>query len=865
MKNLVIVESPAKAKTIEKFLGADFTVVSCKGHIRDLADGKDAIDIKNGFKPKYEISPDKVQLVSQLKGLVKKADTVWLATDEDREGEAISWHLFEVLNLQKVDTKRIVFNEITKPAIQKAVQNPRTIDNHLVDAQQARRVLDRIVGYSLSSTLWQNIVQAQANRLSGGRVQSVAVRLVVEREREINAFNSQSDFKITAEFVTASGKILKAELDKKCKTLEDAKAILNELKGASYNVDNIEVKPAYRNPAPPFTTSTLQQEASRKLGYDVARTMQIAQKLYENGFISYMRTDSVNLSQTAIEGAKNEILNEYGSPFSNPRNFSTKSDNAQEAHEAIRPTYFNNHSAGTTPQEKKLYELIWKRAIASQMSRAELEKTIISITNSKNGLKFKAEGEVLKFEGFLKVYLESTDDEENDETAGMLPAVKIGENLKNKEVLAAQKFTKHAPRYTEASLVKKLEELGIGRPSTYAPTIQTIQKRGYIQSESRPASKRDVIHLHLKENEVSESTITENFGAEKNKLFPTDIGMIVTDFLSSKFNNILDYGFTAAVEKEFDEIANGLKGWQKMLEEFYGPFQSTLDKVNESSNIISGERELGKDPLTGMTVIARMGRYGPIVQLGSREETETPAFASLLSTQRLETITLQDALKLIALFTQELEYKDLPVKVGTGRYGTYVKWGERYINLPNDLNIMELDSQMLFKLIEEQSGQKAFPFELGEYSGEKLIVGKGMYGPYVRFKNTFVSIPKAEDPLNLTIERAIELVQKKLEDDLKKILRTFPENADVTIQTGRYGPFIKFGKENLKLPAGVGIEDITYDQILEIQSKSAPAKKGAAKKKTTTTKEKSASAVKKAPAKKATSTASKSSTKSTKK
>jgi DNA topoisomerase-1 len=555
----------------------------------------------------------------------------------------------------------------------------------------------------------------------------------------------------------------------------------------------------------------------------------------------------VNLSQTAIEGAKNEILNEYGSPFSNPRNFSTKSDNAQEAHEAIRPTYFNNHSAGTTPQEKKLYELIWKRAIASQMSRAELEKTIISITNSNNALKFKAEGEVLKFEGFLKVYLESTDDEESDETAGMLPAVKVGEELKNKEVLASQKFTKHAPRYTEASLVKKLEELGIGRPSTYAPTIQTIQKRGYIQSESRPAFKRDVIQLHLSNNAITESKISENFGAEKNKLFPTDIGMIVTDFLSSKFNNILDYGFTAAVEKEFDEIAHGLKGWQKMLEEFYGPFQTTLDQVNQTSNIISGERELGKDPLTGLTVIARMGQYGPIVQLGTREETETPDFAGLLPTQRLETITLKDGLKLIALFNQELTYRELPVKVGNGKYGVYVKWGDRYINLPTDFDLMSMDTDKLFHMIEEQSSQKAFPFELGMFGDEKLIVGKGMYGPYVRFKNTFVSIPKSEDPLNISLERAIELVQKKMEDDQKKILRTFAENADVTVQTGRYGPFIKFGKENLKLPAGVSIEELTYEQILEIQSKSAPTKKsGSTKKSAASSENKPKAAAKKA-------------------
>lgn len=832
MKNLVIVESPAKAKTIEKFLGADFKVVSCKGHIRDLVDGNNAIDVKNGFQPHYVVSDDKIELVRELKKLVKSSEIVWLATDEDREGEAISWHLYEELQLKKIPTKRIVFNEITKPAILRAVENPRDIDQFLVDAQQARRILDRIVGYSLSPVLWTRV----RTGLSAGRVQSVAVRLVVEREREINDFNTSADFKVSAEFETSKGKKFKAELPQRFKVIEEAKAFLESLKGASYKVNSIDVKPTYRNPAPPFTTSTLQQEASRKLGYDVTRTMQIAQKLYENGHISYMRTDSVNLSATAIEGAKNEILSAYGEKFSNPRNFNTKSSGAQEAHEAIRPTYFNNHSAGSNPQEKKLYELIWKRAIASQMSRAELEKTVVNIGNNKNASIFKAEGEVVKFEGFLKVYLESTDDDLDQEQEGMLPAMFVDESLINHLITATEKYDKHPPRYSEASLVKKLEELGIGRPSTYAPTIKTVQQRGYIQTESRPAEQRNIRTITLKSSDIAEQTIKENFGAEKNKLFPTDIGMLVTDFLASHFSEIMDYGFTAAVEKEFDEIAEGLKSWQKMLEEFYGPFKSNLETVSETASRVNGERILGIDPISGKTVLVRMGQYGPMVQLGSREETETPVYASLLSTQRLESVTFNDAIQLLSVLNNGFDYKGEPVIVGNGRYGPYLKLSDKYINLPKETNVMSLNQQSIVALLDDHFSKPSFPLDLGVYQDKKVTVGAGRFGPYVKHGNLFASIPKNQDPFQLTLDSAIELIVKKAEADSKKILKTFTENEEVSIQDGRYGPYIKFGKDNIKIPKGVSVDDITYSQILELSKDVVKKDEKASKSKKTASK-----------------------------
>ena len=820
MKNLVIVESPAKAKTIEKFLGKDFKVVSCKGHIRDLADGNDAIDISNGFAPKYEVSPEKTSIVKDLKKFVKSSEIIWLATDEDREGEAISWHLYEELKLQKKETKRIVFNEITKPAILKAVDNPRQIDNFLVDAQQARRILDRLVGYGISPILWKRV---QPN-LSAGRVQSVSVRLVVEREREIFDFQASSEYRIWANLKTVEGKIINTELQKRPKTKDEAKVMLDELKGAQFNVDSVEVKPTYRNPAPPFTTSTLQQEAARKLGYGVGLTMQLAQKLYENGHITYMRTDSTNLSHTAVEGAKQEILDSYGDKFSAPKNFATKNSSAQEAHEAIRPTYFNKHEAGNTPQEKRLYQLIWKRAIASQMSKAELEKTIITFSNNNNSAIFKADGEVMKFEGFLKVYLEGTDDDNDEENAGLLPKVNKGEKLDYNNIIAKERFSKHPPRYTEASLVKKLEELGIGRPSTYAPTIQTIQNRGYISKESRSAKVREVNQFELTANTITEIAIAENYDAESNKLFPSDIGMLVTDFLSEHFKDIMDYGFTASVEKEFDEIAQGLKSWQEMLKSFYNPFKSTIEKTESEAERVRGERVLGTDTISGLTVLVRMGKFGPMVQLGSSEETETPQFASLLNSQRLESITFDEAIQLLSLMNNGFEFEGQAVTVGKGKYGPYLKYNDRYINLDSEETLLSLNQDVVESIIIEAMKQPSFPLDLGEFEDSKISVGKGRFGPYVKHGSLFASIPKTEDPLNLTLERAIELISEKREAEKKKLIKEFEGHPDTQILKGRYGPYIKHGKENLKIPKGVEAENVTIDQILEI-AKAAPAKK----------------------------------------
>ncbi len=829
MKNLVIVESPAKAKTIEKFLGPDFFVTSSRGHIRDLASGNNAIDIENGFKPKYEVSDDKKTLVKELKRLVSTAETVWLATDEDREGEAISWHLYDELKLKPNNTKRIVFNEITKPAILNAVANPRGIDNYLVDAQQARRVLDRLVGFQLSPVLWKRVKPS----LSAGRVQSVAVRLVVEREREINDFKTNSDFKITCIFKNKNGKNLKAELAKRFKTEAEAQAFLENIKDAEFKVENLEVKPTFRNPAPPFTTSTLQQEASRKLGYDVTRTMQLAQKLYENGHISYMRTDSVNLSQTAIAAAKEEIISEYGEKFSQTRNFNTKSENAQEAHEAIRPTYFNNRNSGADPQQKKLYELIWKRAIASQMAKAELEKTIITITNNKNSEIFKVEGEVIKFEGFLKVYLESTDDEDEDSENSVLPAVDIHEKLTAMEVLAAEKFAKSAPRYTEASLVKKLEELGIGRPSTYAPTIQTVQKRGYVVSETRQGSKRSVVQLSLKNNQIERSMIEENFGFEKNKLFPTDIGMVVTDFLLENFHEIMDYGFTASVEKEFDEIARGLKGWQSMIGDFYTPFSASVELTTVGGQRATGERILGKDPETGFDVIVRLGRYGALVQLGSKEETETPTFASLLANQSLETIQLDEALQLFKLSKQSMTYKGEPVTVGKGKYGPYVKYQDKFYSLPAGSNILEFTNENVIAFFDDYFSRPQLPRDIGDYKGEHLTVNKGRFGPYIKFGDLFVSLAKGDDPFTITLERAIELCDAKAISEASKVLKTFEQDSNIQILNGRYGAYIKFGKDNVKIPSNTEWQNLTYENVIEIIKSQAPAptaKKTTAKK-----------------------------------
>ena len=819
LKNLVIVESPAKAKTIEKYLGEGFVVKSSMGHIRDLSSGDSAIDTQNGFKPKYEVPAEKKKLVSELKKMAKEAETVWLASDEDREGEAISWHLFEVLELKETNTKRIVFNEITKTAIQNAIANPRSIDKFLVDAQQARRVLDRLVGFELSPVLWRKVKPS----LSAGRVQSVAVKLVVEREREIQEFESGSEYKITGEFQTSSGKLLKAEGSKKYKQKEGAKAFLESLVGESFSVSNLEVKPTFRNPSPPFTTSTLQQEASRKLGMDVTTTMRIAQKLYENGHITYMRTDSVNLSAFAISAATNAVNDLYGAKYSKSRNFSTKSESAQEAHEAIRPTNFMVQNAGDDSREQKLYQLIWKRSIASQMATAELEKTIITLEDSSKKSEFYAEGEVIKFDGFLKVYMESKDDEEEEdgESSGVLPAVSVGESMKVNKIVATERFAKPAPRYTEASLVKKLEELGIGRPSTYAPTITTIQKRNYVLLQTREGKERSITEVTLKEGQVSEKVKTEKYGFEKNKLFPTDIGSLVTDFLTENFQEILNYGFTAAVEKEFDEIAQGKKGWQEMLEGFYQPFHSTVENALVNSQRVTGERILGTDPASGRQLSVRMGNYGPFAQIGTKEDGGELRYAKLGEGQTLETISTEEALKLFELPKTVATYEGEPVIANVGRYGPYLKIGEKYINVEKGTDLHALTEADAMALVTAAMSGTQFPINLGEYNGAKIEILKGRYGPYIPYGGQFVSIPKNVAPEDVTLDAAIKLVEAKISGAVADILKTFTEDAGVQVLNGRYGPYIKQGKNNIAIPKGTPWESLVWEDVKKLIEESA--------------------------------------------
>lgn len=755
-KNLVIVESPAKAKTIEKFLGKEYEVMSSMGHIRDLSDKGLGIDFDNNYAPQYEVSPDKKKVVSELKKAVKSAETVWLASDEDREGEAIAWHLAEELKLKKENTKRIVFHEITKDAILRAIENPREIDKNLVDAQQARRVLDRIVGFEISPILWRKVRPS----LSAGRVQSVAVRLIVEREREINNFVAESSYKVSAVFTSkdANGTqvVLPAELSKRFKTKEEAYAFLELCKNAQFLVDSIEKKPAKKSPAPPFTTSTLQQEASRKLGFSVSQTMRVAQQLYESGKITYMRTDSVNLSGLAINTAKNEIISMAGEEYVKIRKFTTRSKGAQEAHEAIRPTYMNAHSVSGTAWEKRLYELIWKRTIASQMADAKLEKTNIYINVSGSKHQFVASGEVIVFDGFLKVYLESTDDE-NTEKSGILPTMKKGESLAPKEILAQERFTQRPPRYTEASLVRKLEELGIGRPSTYAPTISTIQNRKYVEKGNRPALKRNFNELKLKSGKITDSKKSENYGAEKGKLFPEDIGLVVNDFLIEYFPNIMDYNFTANVEVEFDQIAEGKVKWTQSIDSFYKRFHPVVEETLKNSERHVGERILGVDPKSGRQLSVKIGRYGPIAQIGTSDEEEKPLFASLRKTQSIENITLEEALE-------------------------------------------------LFKL----------PREIGDFEGKGMTVAIGRFGPYVRHDGKFYSIPKSDDPLDITAERAIEIIEAKREADKNKIINTFGENEEIQVLNGRYGPYISFEKNNYKIPKKMDAKALTEEQCREI-------------------------------------------------
>ena len=776
-KNLVIVESPAKAKTIEKFLGDDYKVLSSYGHIRDLKKKEFSIDVANGYQPTYEIPEDKKKLVKELKAEAKKADMVWLASDEDREGEAISWHLFEVLGLDPVKTKRIVFHEITKPAILKAIENPRDIDVNLVNAQQARRVLDRIVGFELSPILWRKVKPA----LSAGRVQSVAVRLIVEREREVNAFVSESWYKVTAIFEVpgenGEKSEVRAELGSRFKTKEEARAFLEICKDAQFKITDVVTKPSKKSPAPPFTTSTLQQEAARKLGFSVSQTMVVAQRLYESGQITYMRTDSVNLSDLALATSRQTITDLMGDKYVKTRQFATKSKGAQEAHEAIRPTYMANETIHGTAQEQKLYELIWKRTIASQMADAELEKTTATISISNSNEVFVATGEVITFDGFLRVYKESYDDEnEQEDESRLLPPLSIGQALEKATVSATQRFTMCPLRYTEASLVRKLEELGIGRPSTYAPTISTVQQRGYVEKGNKEGVKRSFDIMTLKEGKIAEATKTEMTGNEKAKLLPTDVGIVVNDFLMDYFPGIMDYNFTASVEKEFDEVADGEKEWTGMMDAFYQDFHPLVEKTsNTKTEHKVGERILGTDPVSGKPVSVKIGRYGPIIQIGSVEDEEKPRFAQLPKGMTLETITLEEALE-------------------------------------------------CFKL----------PRTLGDFEEKTVSVGVGRFGPYVRHNNAFVSIPKGTDPMSVTLEDAIALIQSKREAAENKIIKTFEEEPGLQILNGRYGPYIAFEKKNYKIPENVDPKDLdlqTCFKVIELQKLKGETKKTRFKKK----------------------------------
>ncbi len=774
MNNLVIVESPAKAKTIEKILGSEYTVLSSYGHIRDLPKGAGAIDIEGGFIPSYEVSEDKKKVVSSLKKAVKVADMVWLASDEDREGEAIAWHLYESLGLSHNNTRRIVFHEITPSAIKSAVENPRAIDKNLVDAQQARRVLDRLVGFELSPLLWRKIKP----QLSAGRVQSVTVRLIVEREREIMAFKPQEYWRVVGEFSSADGRVFKAELKNRLHSKAEALAFVESLREANYSVEAVTKTPLKRSPAAPFTTSTLQQEASRKLGLSVAQTMSTAQRLYEAGHITYMRTDSVNLSKLAIGASKGEIEAQFGAQYSKTRTYSTKSKGAQEAHEAIRPTYFNNQSAGSTRDEKRLYELIWKRTVASQMSDAELEKTTITIAIEQGGKtnveKFVAVGEVVVFDGFLRLYLEGHDNDsiENEENESLLPQLTEGQPLNSNIISATQRFTQATSRYSEASLVKKLEELGIGRPSTYAPTITTVINRGYVAKDTRSGVKRDYEVLTLIKGELKSDIKSENVGTETKKLFPTDIGMVVTDYLQNAFSNVLDYSFTANVEKEFDEIAAGEVQWQEMIADFYAPFHKSIEEAGQSDQYVSTEREIGVDPNSGKLVIARVGRYGPMVQIG---EATDKKFAKLQSGQLIETITLEEALKLFAL-----------------------------------------------------------PRNLGEFEGGDVVIGAGPFGPYIKHGGKFTSIKKSsgEDPLTITFQRAVELILEKRTEEANKLIARF-DAIGAEVLRGRFGPYIACEGKNYKIAKGVDAEAIDEQQCREIMANTTPTepRKGFGRKK----------------------------------
>jgi len=831
-KNLVIVESPAKAKTIEKFLGSDFQVESSYGHIADLPSKEIGVDVENGFKPKYEVSPDKKALVSKLKTLSKNAEMVWLASDEDREGEAISWHLAEELKLDVKKTKRIVFHEITKSAILKAIDNPREIDYNLVNAQQARRVLDRLVGYELSPVLWRKI----KGGLSAGRVQSVSVRLIVEREREIQNFNAVASYSIVAEFVNEAGKALKAKLLKNFNTKKEAEDFLNKNIGSQYKVADLETKPTKKSPTAPFTTSTLQQEAARKLYLPVGITMQLAQRLYEAGLITYMRTDSVNLSKDAMDAAEAEIIKSYGKEFSKPRVFANKSKGAQEAHEAIRPTDMSRHTVNIDRDQARLYDLIWKRTLASQMSDAQLERTNVKIEANNHNEIFTASGEVLLFEGFLKVYLEGHDDDE-EEQEGMLPALKVNEKLVNNYITATERYSRPPARYTEASLVKKLEELGIGRPSTYAPTISTIINRNYVEKGTLEGQERNYTQLTLQANKVGEKLLKENTGSDKGKLVPTDIGTIVTDFLVKNFGNILDYNFTAKVEQDFDEIAEGNIDWAIMMQEFYNKFHPNVKEVEANAERESGERILGKDA-DGRQVSVRLGKFGPMAQIGEADD-EDKKFASLMSDQNIGNITLEEALNLFLLPKNLGEYKGEEVEVSNGRYGPYVRHGSVFISLPKGEDPLSLSKERAQELIDEKAIADA---PIAVYKGEGVQKGVGRFGPFIKWNGIFINVSKKYNFDNLSQQEVEELIEDKLQKNIDKVLHNW-EDEGILVEKARWGrSVITKGKIKIELSKDVDATKLTLAQVQEMIAAKTPAKKTPAKKATT---------AKKAPAKKA--------------
>ncbi len=830
-KNLVIVESPAKAKTIEKFLGADYQVESSYGHIADLPSKEIGVDVENGFKPKYEVSADKKALVTKLRGLAKNADMVWLASDEDREGEAISWHLSEELKLDKKKTKRIVFHEITKNAILKAIDNPREIDYNLVNAQQARRVLDRLVGYELSPVLWRKI----KGGLSAGRVQSVSVRLIVEREREIQNFKAVASYSVVAEFTNEAGRSFKAKLPKNFNTKKEAEDFLNKNIGSSYKVGDLETKPTKKSPTGPFTTSTLQQEAARKLYLPVGITMQLAQRLYEAGLITYMRTDSVNLSKDAMDAAQAEIIKSYGKEFSRPRTFVNKSKGAQEAHEAIRPTDMSRHTVNIDRDQARLYDLIWKRTLASQMSDAELERTNVKIEANNHSEVFTASGEVIKFEGFLKVYLEGNDDDD-EEQEGMLPAMKVNEKLVNNYITATERYSRPAARYTEASLVKKLEELGIGRPSTYAPTISTIINRNYVEKGNLEGQERNYTQLTLQLNKVAEKLLKENTGSDKGKLVPTDIGTIVTDFLVKNFENILDYNFTAKVEQDFDEIAEGNINWTKMMQEFYDKFHPNVKDVEANADRESGERILGKHPESGKTVLVRLGKFGAMAQIGDSEDEEKK-FASLRAEQNIGTITLQEALDLFLLPKALGTYQGEDVEVSLGRFGPFIRFGKVFVSLPKGEEPLDVTLERAKELIDEKA-QADMPIAV--YKGEGVQKGTGRFGPFIKWDGIFINVSKKYNFDNLSQSDIEELIEDKLQKNIDKVIHDWKEEG-ILVQKARWGRSeITKGKIKIELSKDIDASKLTLEQVQEMIAKKTPAKKAPAKK----------APVKKAPVKK---------------